>query len=413
MKVFTSAHFLRQISIQSLREFTEDHILGTELNIEWNQPAESLLKQLSHDIADLELSLAQGTLSPDTVKDREHNLHLWHDDLRRIHLMSNTQAIEEFRSSLTKDLTAIDAFRTRDVREQAMWVFIHRNELFRTTELHMAFLAKTNGKYWKKHRIQSGLDIPQDRDKLETFCAEVAKLYEKAGGGKSTHVEYSKHTADDSIQLTLYVEGPVTALTHFEDKHFSRLTTRIALESAVVYRPATGEIETVVKGGAKNHAAMLTLFGTHVVGMAIDPTAVEMARYNLDALRSGVLEPFDSWTSIGVTKVRLRRARFTPHKKTGISFQVEAPSEPDQTDAIGVARDHLKINQTFEAEYHINGATFLVYLLERDGKKPRHFSFDVYATGSSTIKNLTEKNQTTAEAVLKGLQIVDHIQANS
>ncbi len=64
----------------------------------------------------------------------------------------------------------------------------------------------------------------------------------------------------------------MTALTHFSQSHFTRVTTRVALESALVYHPATGEVETVVKGGAKNHTAMLELFGKHVVQQDLAPS---------------------------------------------------------------------------------------------------------------------------------------------
>jgi len=37
------------------------------------------------------------------------------------------------------------------------------------------------------------------------------------------------------VQLTIYVEGPITALAHFTENKFNRQTTRIALETAVVY----------------------------------------------------------------------------------------------------------------------------------------------------------------------------------
>jgi hypothetical protein len=51
-----------------------------------------------------------------------------------------------------------------------------RDTAFRNAEMHIAFQAKSNGKYWKKHRIQPGLDPMQDRIKLDAFCHEVAKL---------------------------------------------------------------------------------------------------------------------------------------------------------------------------------------------------------------------------------------------
>ena len=131
---------------------------------------------------------------------------------------------------------------------------------------------------------------------------------------------------------------------------------------------------------------------------------IEPKRYRLNALRDG-LEPFENWSSIGVQKARLRRATFARKGSNGITFSIEGPEAKDQPDAIAIAREGLKVTHSFEAEYDLEGATVLVYT---DGKGKRaHFSFNVYASGSSTIKNLSVKNQPLALAVLKALNVID------
>lgn len=407
MKIFNARHFLRHISMPTLREFTKAHILGTRLSIDWTQPPETLPTVLSDAVDALETLLHDPTFDTTQRKATEQDLWLWHDDLRRAHMMSNGLAIQEFRSACADDPVVEAAFSSRDERETALWMLTNRDKQFRDAELHLAFQAKTNGKYWKKHRIQPGLDPTRDRAKLEAFCHEVAKLYKKAGAGDGIHIEISERASDESIQLTIYVEGPVTALAHFAQNNFTRLTTRIALETAIVYHPATGIVETIVKGGAKNHTAVLQLFGKHVVQQEIAPEEIEKKRYKLNALRDGLLEPFENWSAYGVDKVRLRRARFCPSGKTGISFQVEASPAQDQEDAIRIALDSLKVEHAFEAEYNMEGASVLVYTGITEKGKPQHFSFDLYSSGSSTIKNLSAGNQKIANAVLLALNVID------
>jgi hypothetical protein len=247
----------------------------------------------------------------------------------------------------------------------------------------------------------------QDRSKLDAFCHEVAKLYKSVGGGDGTHIEVSKRAADGSVQLTIYIEGPVTAIAHFSENSFKRINTRIALETALVYQPSTGFIETIVKGGAKNHVAVLELFGKHVVQTVIKPEEVEKTRYKLNALRDGMMEPFDDWSVQGVEKVRLRRARVAPMGRTGNSFQAEVPLAKDQGDAILLALTGLKVHHSFESEYDMSSASVIVYTLPTEIEKAGHFSFDISATGSSTIKNLSDKNQRTAQAVLRSLNVIE------
>ena len=413
MKVFNAKHFLRHISMLTLRLFSEGHVLGARLAVNWGLPPEVLPAAVNEAVQALETQLAAPDLDTAQREALENDLHLWVDDLRRAHLMSNGLALAEFRSSCQLDAEALAAFADRDEREIALWMLTMRDKAFRDVELHLAFQAKTNGKYWKKHRIQCGLDPCRDRAQLELFCHDVAKLYKKAGAGDGVHVEFSERTGLDandasSIQLTIYVEGPVTALAHFTQSHFTRITTRIALETALVYHPATGEVETIVKGGTKNHAAVLELFGKHVVRQPITPELIEKQRYRLNALRDGLMEPFEVWSVLGVEQVRLRRARLCPAGQTAISFNVEASPDKAQPDAIHLARGALKVEHLFEAEYNLEGATVIVHTTPiEDGGKPGHFSFDVYASGSSTIKNLSPHNQTTARKVLQALLVID------
>ena len=407
MKIFSQAHFLRHVSMPTLREFTDAHVLGSSLSIDWEAPADGLATQINDAVNALEALLQDAEHAPEASETVECNLHLWHDDLRRVHLLSNELATKEFQLTCAQDPAVRAAFADRDMREQALWIFTFRNKVFRDVELHLAFQAKANGKYWKKHRIPAGLALTKDRDRLELFSREVAQLYAKSGGGKSTHIEVSQHASGDSAQITLYVEGPVTALTHFTDNHFKRMTTRIALETAVVYQQSTGIVESVVKGGAKNHQAVLALFGRYVVGHAIKPEEIEKARYKLNELRDGLLAPVEDLSSIGVDKIRLRRAKFAPRGSTGVTLQIEASAENGQDDAINLARKTLTVQHAFEAEYNMEGASVLVLMRAVGKKTAKHFSFNVYSAGASTIKNLTRQNQLIANAVLKSLNVID------
>ncbi|MFZ4480768.1 MAG: glycine hydroxymethyltransferase [Rhodoferax sp.] len=336
----------------------------------------------------------------------QHDLFHWHDDLRRAHLMSNRLAITELRIAVVKDSDTTAALESRDDREIALWMLAMRDKVFRDAELHLAFQARTNGKYWKKFSIQPGLSPTRDRSELEAFSTEVSKLYQKVGGGTSSHVEVIDRAADGSIQLAIYVEGPITALAHFSQRAFKRITTRVALETAIVYHPSSGVVETIVKGGAKNHEAVLALFGTHIVKQAITPAEIKKQRFNLNALRDGMLEPFEDWSAQGVEKVRLRRAMFLPMGQSTIGFQVEASPEQGDDDAIKIALRSLKFDRSFATSFNMTGASVIVYMVApAEGKAP-HFSFDVYSSGSSTIKNLSEKNQPIANAVLSALDVI-------
>ena len=400
--IFNPPHFLRHIGMPTLREFTDAHVLAAHLTLDWTQEEATLPAMLSQAVEALADGLPTREITPEQRKEIVDALGYWYDDLRRCHLMANPLAVQEFEIKCADDDEVQAAFADRDEREKAMWMFTFRDAAFRQAELHLSFMAKTNGKYWKKHRIEAGLNPTSDRAALETFSQSVAALYKKSGGGDGTHIEVSQR--EGCIQITLYIEGPVTALAHFSQNHFSRITTRIALETALVYDPQTGLVETVVKGGGKNHQAVLQLFGQHVIGQEITPEEIEPKRYRLNALRDG-LEPFEDWERYGIRKVRLRRAEFKPMDDKGVVLRIEAAEEESEPDALAIGRERLKVSHAFEAEYNLDGATLMVYPTEKTRRG--HFSFNVFSSGSSTIKNLPAKHQPMAQAVLRALNVVD------
>ena len=166
MKIFSPAHFLRHVSMPTLREFTDAHPIAPRLTIDWDSPPETLPAMVNAAIEALHASMGADGMSDEEMSALGQDLHLWHDDLRRVHLLSNDLASNEFHTACAADQDALDAFATRDPREQALWVFHARDHLFRDVELHLAFQAKANGKYWKKHRIEAGLDLTNEREKL-------------------------------------------------------------------------------------------------------------------------------------------------------------------------------------------------------------------------------------------------------
>jgi hypothetical protein len=197
MSVFNPPHFLRHIGMPTLRQFTEAHVLGPYLTIDWTMDAEWLPTAVNEAVEALAARLPTLEITDDQRKDTVDALGYWYDDLRRCHLMANPLAVQEFLQSCADDENVIEAFADRDDREKALWMFTFRDKAFRAAELHLSFKAKTNGKYWKKHRIEAGLEPTDDRKKLEAFSEAVANLYKKAGAGKATHIEVTRGAGAD------------------------------------------------------------------------------------------------------------------------------------------------------------------------------------------------------------------------
>ncbi len=159
MKIFNPAHFLRHIPATLLRAFMEAHLLGSRLTVEWQSNDEGAAAAIISAVEALDVSLQDSDLTTDEITAIRNDILLWHDDLRRVHLLSNDLASREFQSACQTDREALDAIADCDNRDRSLWIFCNREQIFRNVELQLAFQAKANGKYWKKHRIQAGLDL--------------------------------------------------------------------------------------------------------------------------------------------------------------------------------------------------------------------------------------------------------------
>lgn len=451
VKLFSARNFLRHVRASTLVPFVQNHAIWSHLVSLEGEGGGPLVRVPSADsdqdepdfsdtvcdaIETLQGQLAAGPF--DALEQQPHkqtmeqDLLQWMDDLRRAHGMSGELRVLQLRAAChveavgrtggsggVVDEDALHALQDLNGQESALWMLGARPQAFRDAELHLGFVTKTEGRYWKRHRIPCQLPLTPEgglaADRLDRFGQAVCQLYKKSGAGQGVHLEWTRHGGDDaanmagaaSVQLTVYVEGPVTALTHFEQQHFTRGNARLALESALLYHPETGEVETIVKGGAKNHAALLSLFAEHLVGKVLEPQQVQAAPLRLNTLLHGT-EPVEDWSHRGIRSVRLRRAELIPQRSAGVRFAVQASNDPDSPDALAVARTGLQGGTHLEHTYHLDAATLVVYLNETVGQRAAQFSFQVRACGSSTIKHLPLRHQATARHVLRALQVIEH-----
>ena len=408
MKIFNPRHFLRYIAIPVLQDFVSVHPLGTYLILDWNLPEKIARKALADAVDALQTRLQDDlTLTTGQKVELEEGLFSWNESLRRARITGTEAGAREFALALTDDAAAIVHLQGLDPREQALWMLAHHEQTFRDIELHLAFRSKTDGQSWKPNKVLADLVPHLDHESLEAFKQDVAALYQKSGAGIGSHIEVSHYGADGSIQFTLYVEGPITAIAQFRKHDFKRIATRVALENALVYHPKSGVVETVVKGGKDNHKKVIALFGKHLVKTELDPQPITPSRFRLGALSDGLLAPKEDWSTQGIQKVRLRRAKFTPADQRSSAIQIEASPEANREDAICVARDKLKVAHSFDSEFEMDRATLMVYTRDQVSSREGHFSFDVYASGSTTIKNLSHRNQQLAQCVMRSLGIVE------
>ena len=399
MKIYNPRHLLNHLTTPVIRDFVETREFGDAIQVDWALTENELRKAL--DTAVDALAVAEDEESEDERIRKDDVLTRWYFDLDRAFHMASQAGTLAFLNACKNDEAVIEKFAGLNEHEKAFWMLAHYEDQFRAAELELIFNDKVRGRSWRRFKMNAGGAVKEDRASLEAFASEVAKLYRKIGAGRSADIEVTKRHHEGRIQLTIYVIGPKTAIPQFTDKGFRHTTVNVTLETAILYSPGTGVVESIAKGGKSAHKAILQKFGEIVLGEKIKLEEIEASRYHLDNLRDG-LETFTDLDSMGIEKVRLRRVRFVPKTATSTSYLVEASSDINDPDAIALAKQGLKIIHSLVADYDLDTATVIVY---RKAPDQGHFSFDCSVWGTSSIKSLHERHQPLARRLLRELQV--------
>ena len=83
MSVFNLPHFLRHIGMPTMREFTETHVLGAHLSLDWTQDEAALPAMVSQAVEALAAELPTREMASEERRAIADALGYWYDDLRR------------------------------------------------------------------------------------------------------------------------------------------------------------------------------------------------------------------------------------------------------------------------------------------------------------------------------------------
>lgn len=389
MKVFSPGYLLQHIAKATLQAFFSSKptwltALGA---VDWSQDDPVLADTLRQAMA----------TADDNVRAEMHQL------LQRAFRMGNEKAVEAMRNACAEDAEVIESFGLlANDKERSLWLLMTRPKKFQDAELVLEFNGKINGHSWRPNKIPAGIDLRALRAELEQFAQQLCALYKPEGAGARASVEITDRYLDDAIQVTCYIEGPRHDSPEFGDAGFVRRPIRPALETALVYYPKTGRVETVVRGGREKHKVVLKLFTDRVMKRPVDPEEIQREPFSLHTITHGIST--NHAAQAGLEFAKLRRAKYALSAMSGITFLIEASPHQQAPDAASLARDNLKIRKGFDSDFDLIWATILAFKRESDGGG--HFSFDCSSAGGSTIKNLSLQNQRLANKLLVACGVV-------
>lgn len=395
MTAFNPRYLARQVPASTWRSYLISRSIAIPESFDWSAEEKAF--------SDALIGLFEG-LKP------AHQVRL-HAELRRVHALSTAKGMDAFLNASDQDSTLREELASlRNDAERALWVLVHWMNTFLTAEVMLQFDLGVGKRSWKRQAIQVSELVSRDPADIEGLQAALsAVLSQRKGPRRACQVDVCDRHLDGGVQVSVYLEDDPNDLVEFVEEGMCRRTTRPVAHLALVYYSDSGLVDSVGRGGAKVHRALVTLFARHLLGQEVRPEAVKQPMFFLNRLRYGLDLPEDSDidpAALGIEHIRLRRARLRSTRAPIGDFWVGASTEPTEPCALGMSRAHLRDRDLFRGPFNLVEALVTVYFRAPGaGKRGRVLNIELKQSGISNLQDMEEGDAKLAERLLRAWRV--------
>jgi hypothetical protein len=389
---FSIQHVLRQLSAELLKDYLDHKGLNA-----------------FRDIQRLPRTQHASAVTARIVETDDHISQSISADLARVHPLSTERGRYALLNASPGGLAFAERFALlQNDFERALWVLLTSPEIFgRAEELHF-FDYYAEGNRGQHYRTQSHLSVHTDADAVNDFRDTICGFYRRRdGSGVSCLVESNRRNREQSLQITIFVQGLPNSATEFVNGKFRRTISHPALEAAIVYESETGNVTTVAKGGKDVHEALRDAFAKHLLKMDPQFDRIEKRRFRLDALRSGRVLPADA--DLGVQSARVRKLKLAPPNFGG-HLVVEAPGANSAVAVFDLGNQWFVEKSALFEKFSVLHATISMRLQPRPNQRRcRTINLELTMPNGSNPKSLNEADRTVAEAHIEKWNLIEPV----
>lgn len=273
-----------------------------------------------------------------------------------------------------------------------------RIEEMRYADVHVS------GRDWSGFRGPLGAPVHTEQDREAAFREVLSSIFLSFdGSGRNVSVELFERPplakdGTSQTQVTIYLEGLPQSFSEFDGETLSQRIARPAVEAALLYTSATGELDVISKGGKQQRSALAAAFCEHM--LAADPSVepVRPRQYDLHSLarrRSFPTKPSDAIREVEVTRLRL-----VLDQKEGAVLSLEK-ARGEGRSIWDLARDEFGAADPLRNGHAVRQARLAVTFEPRDGRKrPSVINVDISVPNRCNLKEHKERERLIAERYL-------------
>ncbi len=386
---FSIQHVLRQLSPELLREYLAQKGLDAFQDV-WKRPKAQRLTAITARLVEMEEPAVQSVLA----------------DFVRIHPLATERGRIALLNAASDEAFAVQFGRLGNDWDRALWTLMTSEEVFQTGEELHFFDHYAEGSLGQHYRTGSNLVVSDDNDDVRQFRDDICEFYRhRDGSGISCHIEFTRRTKENAVQITLFVQGLPNNSTEFVEGHFRRTVSHPAIEAAIVYESETGAVTTVAKGGKPVHEVLREAFADHLLKVDPEYTQVAERRFRLDTLKNNRVLAADP--EMGIRSVRIRKLKLmAPDFGGHLTVETRGPDSSFGVYDLG-NRWFVEKSDLFD-KFQVVRATIALHFQKRPHeRRSKTINLELSAPNGSNLKSLKDADRKIAEAHIEKWNLIE------
>lgn len=398
MAAFNLRHLIREIPGKTWRDYLAKWSIEVGDDFDWEAEETALANAL---IARFE-----------SLEDSEQRAAV-HAEMRRVHRLAQRKGIYALLIAGHGQSEIQEGFeQLQNHAERALWTWVHWPAVFQIGERLLQFDLSAGTRAWKRQAINISEPVSREEEDIRALeTALSALMSRRKGPRRACRIDVCERCLDGGVQVNIYIEDDPNDLVEFVEENMKRRTTRPAGNLALVYYPISGIVDSVGRGGARIHVALVTLFAKHLLNRDVKPEAVKQPMFHLNRLRYGLA--FVDGDAIdlaahGVDRIRLRQVRVRATIPPHCDFWVETPADPNEACALMASNAHLHDRDLFRGPFNLVEVVISVYFVPSEPGKTGHvLNIVLKQSGVSNLRDMSESDAQLADALLRAWQVTE------
>ena len=291
--------------------------------------------------------------------------------------------------------------------DRVLWLFLRDSSRFAEVEDLWYFDTKRQGRMWDAFIGPNNIQISLSENHHSKFKAKLKELFRSAGKMKVEIYERTRSYIDEdetnAIQIMVYREDLPSTQLAFEKEDLISQIVRPVKEVALIYEPATGQIEIIAEG-KEQRKSIAIIFSETLLQAPIRGKNIPLKKYNIQKLLNPVVlsvDPKDGIEYVRVTMLKVAR----PNSNNTITLDVATKEERGIYD---LSKEYFGANDPLKSGFRLKQVRISIkFLPDHESRFGKILHVTIRVPNGCNLKSKTQKEKLIGEKYLEQWELVE------